>query len=212
MEAVESVRTNQDFSMEHTPSIAKLTEALSKFQGACPVIVKDKNNPFLKSLYADLGSIVRTINPILAENGLAVVQMPVGENGDLITQVSHSSGEWIRSRYRMKPAKQDPQSVGSSITYAKRYALVAMLNLPVDDEADDDGQKGSAAERSPLQELKDNLGVVWRSHSKKTAEEILAKAGYKAGDVAGLAEKDLRKLYQAFGGDERLAVVAQDRK
>lgn len=208
MESVVEADKPQVFhGMEHTPEIAKLTEALSKFQGECEVIIKDKANPFLKSLYADLGSILRVVNPLLGKHGLAVLQMPVGADGDLITMVCHSSGEWIRFRYRMKPVKSDPQSIGSSLTYQKRYALVAALNLPIDDE-DDDGQAGSQRELSPGEVLRKNLGELMRSHTPVGRDELLKQAGLcKSADLAKKDDDYLRKAYAVLGGDERLAAI-----
>lgn len=198
-----------DVNIESTPSIDKLAAALSKFQGECRVIVKDKKNLFLKSMYADLGSILQVINPLLGANGLAVVQMPVGDAGDLVTMITHTSGQWIRSRYRMRPSKNDPQSIGSSITYQKRYALVAMLNLPVDD--DDDGEAGSQAQQTPVSKLRDKLGTVMRSYTKQGWTEALSKAGINSADLKKREndEEFLRKAYEVLGGDERLAAVTQ---
>jgi hypothetical protein len=53
------------------------------------------------------------------------------------TQLMHSSGQWIRSRTYMKPVKDDPQGIGSLISYARRYALQAVTMICPDD---DDGE------------------------------------------------------------------------
>jgi hypothetical protein len=53
------------------------------------------------------------------------------------TQLMHGSGQWIRSTTYMKPSKEDPQGIGSLISYARRYALQAMVMACPDD---DDGE------------------------------------------------------------------------
>ena len=83
-------------------SIGKLTEALQSFQKLCPKIPKSSRNPFLNSRYADLATILDIIKEPLLEAKLSVIQMPVGEYG-LTTILSHTSGEWIESRYTMQP-------------------------------------------------------------------------------------------------------------
>lgn len=107
-----------------------------------PKIKKDANNPFFKSKYASLDGILEDILPILHKHALFLVQNPITD-GDRIgvhTQIFHSDGDFIESRFTMVLAKNDPQGAGSAITYARRYALVSMLGLSVDD---DDGSTAS---------------------------------------------------------------------
>lgn len=101
---------------------------------------KSKENPFFKSHYADLPAVWEACRDALTKNGLAVIQTPQfeGESVWLETTLVHSSGQWMRSRYPVKPAKNDPQGVGSAITYCRRYALMAMVGVVADD--DDDGE------------------------------------------------------------------------
>ena len=131
--------------MERSESIKNLAIALSKFQGSVGKVVKDATNPFFKSKYATLSNILDVISKPLSENGLAVSQLPVSENG-LTTILMHESGEFIMETYQMKPVKNDPQGIGSSITYQRRYALGAVLGLNIDD--DDDGTSASGNKTS----------------------------------------------------------------
>lgn len=121
-------------------SIKSINEALVKFHHEMPPIKKDSTNPFFKSKYADLSSIIKATNPYLNKNGLAILQFPEGEYG-LTTRLIHVSGEWMESTYFMKPIKATPQDAGSAITYQRRYAIGAILNLDIDD--DDDGNNAS---------------------------------------------------------------------
>ena len=126
--------------MEKSESIKELATALCKFQGAVEKVRKSETNPFFKSKYADLSSILDVIRIPLSENGLSFVQFPKDKNG-LETMLMHTSGEWMSATYEMKPTKDDPQGLGSAITYQRRYALGAILGLNIDD--DDDGNAAS---------------------------------------------------------------------
>jgi len=126
-------------------SIAKLTEALAKVQAVLTPALKDSSNPFFKSKYADLGSVWEAVRKPLADNGLAVIQLP-GGNGEVLTLttiLSHTSGEYITGTLTMRPVKNDPQGIGSCISYARRYALSAIIGGYA---ADDDANSASAKE------------------------------------------------------------------
>lgn len=120
-------------------SIAKLTEALSKAQGVIEGAKKDADNPFFKTTYADLSSVWKACRGPLSENGLAVMQTVETCNDKyiLVTTLSHSSGEWMRSFMPILLVKHDPQSLVSSITYCRRASLAAMVGVC---PADDDGE------------------------------------------------------------------------
>jgi hypothetical protein len=93
----------------------------------------------------------------LAESGLAISQHPSGDN-NLTTLIMHAdSGEYIESTYNIHPTKNDPQATGSAITYARRYALVSILCLNVDD--DDDANKATHGYSTPQQAAKYYLPI-----------------------------------------------------
>ena len=118
-------------------------QALLKAQSEFPNIKKSENNPFFKSKYAGLESVLEVVLPILHENGLFIIQSPISE-GDRVgvqTSIFSENGEEIKSSFTMALAKNDPQGAGSAITYAKRYALIGMLGLNL--ESDDDANAGS---------------------------------------------------------------------
>lgn len=136
--------------MNKSHSISEITKALILFHVKVGEIVKDAKNPFFKSTYATLQNIQETIREPLIECGLTVSQHPEGEHG-LTTLLMHESGEWLESFYLMTPVKNDPQGIGSCITYQKRYALVSILNLSVNDP-DDDGNHATYGNGSPAKE------------------------------------------------------------
>jgi hypothetical protein len=117
-----------------------LYKKLSDFQSKCPLIKKDADNPFFKSKYAPLESILPVIIPLLRDCGLVFTQIPDGEC--LITRIIDiDSGEFVEGRANLVSDKQTAQAQGSAITYMRRYALVAMLGLNTDE--DDDGNVAS---------------------------------------------------------------------
>jgi hypothetical protein len=130
-----------ELKMTYSPTLGKLFEAMSKVQSKLKAAPKDKKNPFFKSSYADLPGVWDTCREDLTSNGFAVLQTFEGTKDStlLITWLGHSSGEWMRSELPLLPLKQDPQAQGSAITYARRYALSAMVGVCADE--DDDGEK-----------------------------------------------------------------------
>jgi len=125
---------------EMSQHIEELCAAVCEMQKAELFALKDSANPFYKSRYADLSSCWAAARGPLTANGLGVIQTTeIGEAGIpvIVTTLVHKSGQWIRGRLSMAPAKADPQGVGSAITYARRYALAAILGLcPEDDDAE----------------------------------------------------------------------------
>lgn len=117
-----------------------LYQALAKAQSEMPLVKKTENNPFFKSKYAGLPSVLEVVLPVLHSNGLYLTQCPIseGERIGVQTTITHAeSGDSVFGSFTMTLAKNDPQGAGSAITYARRYALVSMLGLNVDE--DDDG-------------------------------------------------------------------------
>jgi hypothetical protein len=129
--------------MQQSETIKSLADALCKFQSGMGAITKDATNPFFKSKYASLSAIIEDTRKPLGENGLSFAQFPSGD-AELTTTLMHSSGEWMSSSFTVRPVDQKPQSLGSAITYARRYALCAILGLQVDD---DDGNEASKPKR-----------------------------------------------------------------
>jgi len=126
--------------MEKSTSIKEIAKALLLFHSKVRKIAKSEINPFFKSKYADLPAILDSIQEPLQESGLSFCQFP--EENSLTTILMHGeSGEFLQGTYNLHAEKINPQGLGSAITYARRYALGAILGLNVDN--DDDGNKGS---------------------------------------------------------------------
>src|ERR1700675_4573602 len=129
--------------MQTSETINELATALSKAQGEITGALKDSANPFFKSKYADLASCWDSCRSALSKNSLAVFQAAeTSPEGHLIltTTLAHSSGQWMRASLGVTPKDDSPQAMGSALTYARRYALTAMVGIA---QVDDDGNAAS---------------------------------------------------------------------
>ena len=130
-------------SLNASENLADLAAALCAVHGELNPAIKQADNPFFKSQYVDLPGVWEAIRPLLAKNGLSVVQTftASADGPTIVTTLMHKSGQWVSSELFLKPAKSDPQGVGSAITYGRRYALAAMVGVVADE--DDDGNAAS---------------------------------------------------------------------
>ena len=125
--------------MKSSESINELATALCAAQSQMGGAVKDSANPFFKSSYADLTSVIKAIKQPFADNGLSYTQFPVNDDSGVgvSTRLMHISGQWLEMEYTLPTVKKDPQAAGSAITYARRYALQSIAGIPT---AEDDAE------------------------------------------------------------------------
>ena len=118
--------------MNKSESIKELAAAMSIAQSSMGGAHKGAENPFFKSSYADLSSVVEAVKDHFTKNGLSYVQFPINNEGrvGVETVLMHKSGEWISSEFTVQLTKQDAQGAGSAITYCRRYALQAVAGIP----------------------------------------------------------------------------------
>jgi hypothetical protein len=129
--------------MKTSDSVTKIAAALIKVQKSITFAQTDSNNPFFKSKYADLPTVIDAVKPQLNDNDIVYIQTPSpSEPGTLAltTRLLHSSGEWLEDTAIVPLPKADPQGYGSAMTYARRYSLAAITGLYQDD---DDGNAAS---------------------------------------------------------------------
>ena len=132
--------------MRQSESVGKLAEALSKAQGAFKHVDKDGKSHHGK--YATLAAVLEVIREPLATNGLAYIQAPSVENGNVtVTTRLMFADEWLETDISA-PAQSNIQQLGSSISYLRRYSLMSLLSLAADD--DDDGN--AAVKAAPAQQ------------------------------------------------------------
>lgn len=179
-----------------------LAQALVAFQAEAPHIELDSTNPHFKSKFASLAGVMKTVRPVLAKHGLAIVQQPTNmdfEKPALLTTLLHVSGASIVSDpFPLAVEKPGPQAQGAALTYARRYAVLAILGL-VGDEDDD----AESAEAKPVEKLKAKAEPTVNAATLKLCVDLAeslemdwdeeAQNAYgKAGDALTVAEaKDL---------------------
>jgi hypothetical protein len=126
-------------------SLKELAPALAKAQAHIKGAIKDAQNPFFKNKYADLESCVEAVKGPLLDQGLFITQtmgfIPTA-GPTLITTLMHISGEFISGEQPLCAKADDPQAMGSAISYARRYGLSAITGLV---QLDDDAQGATIA-------------------------------------------------------------------
>ena len=172
--------------METSAEIKQIASALKDWHALEVSVTKDAVNPHFKSKFASLDNIIATIRAPLSKCGLAFAQFPDGDG--LTTILTHTSGEWIKATANLKLVKQDPQGQGSAYTYARRYALSAILGLATDD--DDDGNEASKPSQTRHAAASATKAV---SGDYVTIKKSLADLGHKPTTLAD-ADIIVRKL------------------
>ena len=125
-----------DTDFQHSESLVSLAPALVKAQADMGAAVKDSENPFYHSKYADLATVIAAWKEPLAANGIALLQ-PVssGTKGVRVTTLLlHESGEWISATVDFPADKEDSQAYGKAVSYARRYSSVSFLSIPFEDD------------------------------------------------------------------------------
>lgn len=168
-------------------NIDELAKALAKAQESFKHAKRDEENPFFRSKYADLAAVMDACRKALCANGLTVAQSTGVVDGKLymFTHLMHVSGQFITGVYPITPMKEkkevgwvesnDPQSIGSAITYARRYALAAMVGVATEDD-DAEAASGRGAAAPPQKAPQAPAGTPPLVHPK-------------AGSVPGVPEK-----------------------
>lgn len=162
-------------TLKTSDSIVNLAKALVDTQRELKQPFKDANNPAFKSQYVPLESVTESITNTATKYGLAFSQFATTDaeqNVSITTVVFHDSGEYIQyPPLTLKPSKQrvvidteyvngkrvniysneiTPQSIGSCITYGKRYSLSAIFGITSD--KDDDGNEASGVTQNGQQQ------------------------------------------------------------
>lgn len=187
-----------------------LKAAICEFKKKGISIKKETSNPFFKSKYADLATILDAIEVDAASCGLVIIStIARGENGmELITNLEHKDSDEVRtSVFPIFGGK--PQEIGSSVTYARRYNIQTLLNLAAED---DDGN--AANEAAPIKSVPAKYS--FKSPKERTAlyTEIMLDLN-NSKDLEDLQSiwisrtEDLNKLK---GSDAQIFHQLEDRK
>ena len=144
--------------MRTSDQLDQLGTALAAAQAQIEGARKSAQNPHLRNRYADLAAVWDACREALTAHGLSVVQGPETGDGVVIvhTRLVHSSGQWMESTLALPwsagKGTSDAQAIGSAITYARRYALSAMVGIAPDD---DDGNAAGNRPRAARQTRQD---------------------------------------------------------
>lgn len=187
--------------------INEIAKALAAAQSEMKAAKKDAKNPFFKSDYATLESVSDACLHVLNKHGIAVTQTTAhfesSPSVSLETTLIHSSGQWIGSVYPVHPTKNDPQSLGSAMTYARRYSLAAIAGVVV---SDDDGE--SAMDRQEATQ-KHRVAATNTADLKQTTTQVSTgptkpsqaqlKRLFTLADAANWQEEDIRAYLKSMG-------------
>lgn len=178
-------------------SIAALAAALAQAQAVMSGAKKDSANPFFKSKYADLASCWEAARAALPGQGLCVIQTTRASEKEevvVVTRLAHSSGEWVEGELPLPVSKADAQGFGSALTYARRYALCAIVGIAPED---DDGNLASAAR--PAKTLPNPIPA------NVEGNDLLAGMDPEERDFLNSQVKEINRLAAAKASDTILA-------
>ena len=209
--------------MNKSETINELATALNLAQQQMGGAVKDSTNPFFKSSYADLTSVIKAVKDPLCANGLSYVQFPItsaGGNGiGVETVLMHKSGEWISNEFTMPMVKSDPQAAGACLSYARRYGLSSVLGLPVaDSDAEAAMMRGKPVEVDTLQQqleankqAYDNNYEIMQAVKQFLAEETPGSIQEAKTILGGLDEEDQLALWNPSPTKGNVAFTTKER-
>lgn len=192
---------------------AGLYQALAAAQAQMGPAIKDSVNPAFRSRYADLASVMAACIPALTSNGIAVLQPPCEIDGQrcVKTILAHESGETVECAVPLIVSKNDMQSYGSAVTYARRYGLMAMAGIAPDDD-DGNAAVASAPNQEERQQGPNPVEVACDSFAKAETVDALkaiwndlpaqVKANKRVEDAKEAAKARLTAKPADLGGDE----------
>lgn len=173
----------------------KLFKALAAFQATRPTAVMDGVNPHFKSKYAGLASVTEAARGA-CEFGLAVPQLVHGDV--VITVLGHESGEWLRTETRIIATKNNVHGYGSGITYARRYALSAILGIVADEDDDGNAAVETSRKAKHSKDFKDG-GLKWIFPKLKELGleyEVVSRytEAYRKGRLSAMDKAEVERL------------------
>lgn len=201
--------------MKNSETIGKISAALVAAQAEIGMAKKDASNPFFKSKYADLSSVMDACKPALIKNGIAIVQSPAESplTGFIAidTILLHSSGEWISGTTVMPIGKMDPQGFGSAMTYARRYSLAAMTGVCPEDD-DGEGAAGRGAPQGKGGQNQKSAPIQDAKAFTISTSELLESRGFSPDDIVKFckhaAGQKKKPSIGTFSAAERSSLIA----
>ena len=188
--------------VRRSETIAKLATALAKAQGELRNVTRDqtakvetRTGGTYQYTYTELSTVIDSVRAVMASNGLAYFQAPGADGQDVTvtTILAHQTGEYLESSLTLRAKDALPQSVGSAITYARRYALLAAVGLAPED---DDGQAAQGDDRPVQGEYRPRTESVQTTPRK--GGKITAAQASRIFTIAAKASQDLDELRSYF--------------
>lgn len=172
----------EEKTIEEVVKVSGLYPKLHAAKQKIGKVVKNANNPHFKKSYADINALVESVEPLLIEQGLLLLQ-PI-EDGVVSTLIIDiESGQSVVSSMRL-PEIQDPQKIGSAVTYYRRYTLQSLLSLQAED---DDANSASATVKNTkptIEQSRFENGLTQIAEGKLTPEAFKkALSGYQLNDL-----------------------------
>lgn len=177
--------------------INELAKDLAKAQGEIDNAILNKKGAH--SRYATYESLRDATYVALSKHNIALTHLLSVHDGKrvMVTQLTHSSGQWMRSYVSLPQEKETPHGVGSAITYAKRYSLGAMIGIG--SEEDDDGEEAEKPYRNGKEEPKNTLPTPKANEPKLSEMQLKTIADAVEGDFSYL--NSIAKSYQCASLD-----------
>lgn len=198
---------SENMAFKQSESIKTILPLMIEVQSEVPQLSKDRDNPHAKSRYVTLDNILGNVLPILNSKGVLLQQIPVeekDENGHRIgvkTIFLHKSGEYMEYppvfyEFEKGGRMNNTQSVGSIISYARRYAITSILALSTaeDDDGVGSGKHVSGGYQHNIPPAEPEIILVNQGDIKKINEKIVILAGLYKGNLKENREKITRKI------------------
>lgn len=165
-----------------------INQKLFELQNEIGSISKDEKNPFYDSQYFDINKLIKELKPLLKKYNL-LLQQPIQENEVISKLICLDNGDSRHSSLRLPEVTiQEPQKIGSCITYYRRYTLQSLLALEAED---DDGNK--TVKNPPKKHIKREL--------KQGSKEWKQVVDYiKGNDKSNLKTTKSGRLKTVVGG------------
>jgi valyl-tRNA synthetase len=209
--------------MKTSDTVVKISPALVDVQEWLAA-KDDQYNPFFKSKYADISTILNAIRPKMKECGIGILQsIAVSDNRKMTctTRIIHESGEWIESEFSLEAANSKPQDYGSAATYVRRYGMCAALCIATNEAEDDDGNEADKEKQKELLQCKNEelhaktSGLILRAVDKYGLEVIIQAFedhGYKAELEAETDAEVVKSLTSQVSKAEKLEAIGKSLK
>lgn len=218
MEVADKPKRPDYMTLVNMPKIteqrAELAAALALAQAEIDSAPKTEKNPFFKSTYADLATVRQAIREAFGKHGLSVIQIPhTSDDRVMVTTIlMHKSGQFVEGTLALKPVKGDPQAIGSAITYARRYSLMAFAGVAPDDDDGNDAsgkQQEATKNRSPVKPKQEPTHKEVINKLKAKLTQIGVEAGDKDTADAVLQYLAMQPQYEGAAMNWHMATTQE---